>query len=83
MSICFVHAWNSGWCEIAIAAWLSVKTVDVVGKEKLSSEYKDWCHSTCLVMWVAAMYLALAVDSAMVCCFFELQATAPLAIIVT
>ena len=50
MSICFVHAWNSGWCEIAIAAWLSVKTVDVVGKEKLSSEYKDWCHSTCLVM---------------------------------
>ena len=29
------------------------------------------------------MYSALAVDSATVCCFFELQATAPPAIIVT
>ena len=29
------------------------------------------------------MYSALAVDNATVCCFFELQATAPLAIMVT
>ena len=31
MSICFVHTWNSEWCDIEIAAWLLVKMVEVVG----------------------------------------------------
>ena len=59
-----------------------MKIVEVVGSENLSSVYRDLCHSTCLVMCVAAMYWASAVDSATVICFFELHVTAPSAIIV-
>ena len=66
-----------------MAAWLLVKMIDVGWSEKFSSVYRDLCHSTCLVMCVAAMYSASAVDSVTVACFLELHAMAPPAMIVT
>ena len=77
MSICFVHAWCSGWCAIEIAAWLSEKIVEVEGEGIPTSLSKDLCQMTCLAQCVAAMYSALAVDSATIDCFLELHATVP------
>ena len=66
-----------------MAAWLSVKMVNVVGISKSSSVKRDHCQSTCFAMCVAATYLALVVESATDVCFFELQETAPPAMVTT
>src|SRR6266511_6431663 len=57
--------------------------VDVVGMSKSSSVNKDRCQRTCLATCVAAIYSASAVESATEVCFFELQETAPPAIVTT
>ena len=48
-----------------------------MGRAIPSSLNKYQYDSTCFVAWVAVTYSALAVDSAVVDCFFELHAMAP------
>ena len=62
---------------------MSEKIIDVSGKSISSSRNSEQCHKTCLAACVADMYSASAVDNATEACFFELQATAPPAIVIT
>ena len=60
-----------------IAAWLSNRSIDFMGRVTPSSLNKYWYYSICFVMWVAATYSASAVDSVVVDCLFELHTIAP------
>jgi hypothetical protein len=50
ISMCLVHGWNSGWWDIAMAAWLSVNKIDVSGCGISSSLNNAQCHKICLAV---------------------------------
>ena len=66
-----------------IADWLSEYIIDGVDNRNLNLVRSNQCHKTCFATCVAVMYLASGVEVATVFCFFELQAMASPAMIIT
>ena len=76
-SICLVHEWYLLSLDNAIAPWLLLLIVIRRSGSLRSLARNVHSHSASFAACAWAMYSASTVDKATICCFLELQLTAP------